>query len=57
MEVEALSGFLTNVGTVLASGVEWMGTIANAVVSNPPLLVTFALGVGMTGVALFKSLS
>lgn len=34
-----------------------MSTIGTAVVETPILLVPFALGIAMAGVALFKSLS
>lgn len=52
-----LADFLANVGTTLSSAVGWMSTIGTAVVETPILLVPFALGIAMTGVALFKSLS
>lgn len=57
MEASALSTFLGNVGATLTSAVGWMSTIGTAVVETPILLVPFALGIAMTGVALFKSLS
>ena len=52
-----LSTLLTNVGEVLTSAVEWMTTIGTAVVETPALLVPFAIGIGVAGVGLFKSLS
>ena len=56
MEANALTTFLANVGTVLTSVVEWMGTIVTAVLNNPVLLVPCVMGLAFTGVALFKSL-
>lgn len=56
MEANAMTTFLTSIGTVLTSAVEWMGTIVGAVMDNPILLVPFALGLAFTGVRLFKSL-
>lgn len=52
----ALSGFLTNVGTVLTSAVGWMTTVVGAIMDTPILLVSAALGLAFTGVRLFKSL-
>lgn len=52
----ALSGFLTNIGTVLTSATGWIGTIVGVVMETPMLLVPCALGLAFTGVALFKSL-
>ena len=55
-EASTLSSFLTNVGTVLSSAVDWMGTIVSTIMSTPVLLVPCVMGLAFTGVALFKSL-
>lgn len=52
----ALSGFLTNIGTVLTSATGWIGTIVGVVMETPMLLVPCALGLAFTGVSLFKAL-
>lgn len=56
MEASALSGFLTNIGTVLTSAVGWMSTVVGAIVDTPILLVGASLGLAFTGVRLFKAL-
>lgn len=55
--MEGLADFLTNIGTVLSSAVDWMVSIGEAVVSTPALLVPFGIGIAVAGVGLFKSLS
>lgn len=52
----ALSGFLTNIGTVLTSATGWIGTIVGVVMETPLLLVPCSLGLAFTGVRLFKAL-
>lgn len=55
-EATTMTTFLASIGTVLTSAVEWMTTVAGAVISTPILLVPFALGLAFTGVGLFKAL-
>lgn len=54
--MSTLSSFLADIGTVLTSAVDWMGSILTVVMENPILLVPCVLGFAFTGVALFKAL-
>lgn len=51
-----MTNLLTQVGTVLSSVAEWVGTIAGTIVDTPILLVPFVLGLAFTGIRLFHSL-
>lgn len=51
-----LATFLTDVGTVITSGVEWLGTFVGVIVSTPVLLVPCALGIAGTCIGLYHSL-
>ena len=57
MDGNTMATLLESVGTVLTSAVGWISTVASTVVEEPTLLIKFALGLGMTGIGLFKSLS
>ena len=48
MEATTLATFLTDVGSVLTAGTGWVGSVVGVITSNPPLLVSFALGIGGT---------
>jgi hypothetical protein len=52
----ALSGFLTNVGTVFTSLVGWMGSIGSTILSTPVLFVPCVIGFAFVAVGLFKSI-
>lgn len=34
-----MADFLSGVGTFFTTSIEWLGTVLNTVVSNPPLLI------------------
>ena len=57
MDGNTMATLLETVGTVLTSAVTWISTVASTVVEEPTLLIKFALGIGATGIGLFKSLS
>lgn len=52
----ALSGFLTNIGTVFTAAVGWIGTVVGVIMDTPILLVPFVLGIGFTAIKMFKAL-
>lgn len=54
--VIAMEAFITAVGTVITGAVGWISTIVGVIVSTPPLMVPFVLGIGFTVVRLFKAL-
>lgn len=56
MEASALSTFITNVGTVITACGTWIGSIVTVIVENPPLLVSFGIGIGAGAIGLFNKL-
>lgn len=52
----ALSTFITNAGTVITAAGGWVGDVVNVILTTPPLLVTFCVGLAFSGVKLFKAL-
>lgn len=54
--VTTLSGFLSNIGTVLSSATGWVSTIVGVVMDTPLLLVPCALGIAFTAIHIFKAL-
>lgn len=57
MDGGTMATLLESIGTVLTSAVTWISTVAGVIVEEPTLLLRFALGIGLTGIGLFKSLS
>lgn len=55
--MEALSGFLDNVGSVGTTLISWVGQIGTTVVSTPILLVPCAISIFVSAVAVFKWLA
>lgn len=51
-----LATFLADVGTVITSGVQWLGTFVGVIVSTPVLLVPCALTIAGTCIGLYHSL-
>lgn len=56
MEASALSGVITNIGTVFTGMVGWGGDIVTFIQSNALLLVGTVSGFAFTAVALVKRL-
>ena len=56
MEATTLATFLTDVGSVLTAGTGWVGSVVGVITSNPPLLVSFAMGIGGIAIGWFHSL-
>ena len=54
MEATALATFLTDVGTVLTSAIDWVGSCAEMVVGSPLLLVPTVMGIGLIGIGIIK---
>lgn len=54
MTTEALSSFLTNVGTVVKQAVIWCGDILEMVTGSPVLFTFFVLGLVGLGVGLLS---
>ena len=54
METTALATFLTDVGTVLASAIDWVGSCAEMVIGSPLLLVPTVMGIGLIGIGIIK---
>ena len=49
-----LATHLENIGTVLTSAIEWVGSCGNMIVSTPLLLVPCIMGVGLIGLSVIK---
>lgn len=56
MEATTLATFLTDIGSVVTAAGTWVGSVVSVITANPPLLVTFGLGVGATALGWFHSL-
>lgn len=54
METTALSTLLTDIGTVLTSAIDWVGSCGEMVVSTPLLFIPTVLGVGLIGISIIK---
>lgn len=52
----ALSGFLSDVGTVGTTIITWVGQVAETVTSKPVLLVPVAIGIFGAAVGFFRRL-
>lgn len=52
----SLSNLLTDIGSVFTSAISWVGNVADAIVSNPLLLVGCIVGFVGIGIGLFKRL-
>lgn len=57
MEGFTLSTIITDIGTIVTGAVSWLGSVVNAVVSNPLLLFAALLGFVAIGVHWFKMLA
>ena len=53
-EVSTLATFLTSVGTVLTSAIDWVGSCGQMVVNTPLLLVPTVLSLGLIGISIIK---
>lgn len=49
-----LATHLENIGTVLTSAVDWVGSCASMVTGSPLLLVPCIMGVGLIGLSVIK---
>lgn len=56
MAENALSGFLTNVGSIFQSVIGWMATIASTVASDPILLTFTVVSLIFLGVNMYRRL-
>lgn len=50
----AMTTFLGNIGTVLDSSIDWVGSCAEMVINTPLLLVPTILGIGLIGIGIIK---
>lgn len=56
MAENALSGFLTNVGSIFTSVIGWMSAIASTVASDPILLTFTVVSLIFLGVNMYRRL-
>lgn len=57
METITLATILTDIGSIVTAAVTWLGTVVNAVVSHPLLLLAALLAFVGIGVHWFRMLS
>lgn len=50
----ALSTLLTDIGTVLSSAIDWVGSCGEMIISTPLLLIPTVLGIGLIGISIIK---
>ena len=50
----SLATHLENIGTVLTSAVDWVGSCANMITTQPLLLVPTIMGIGLVGLSVIK---
>ena len=49
-----LATHLENIGTILTSAVDWVGSCATMIVNQPLLLVPTVMGIGLIGLSVIK---
>ena len=54
MEASALSTFLSNIGTILSSCIDWVGSCGEMITSTPLLLVPTVMSIGLIGISIIK---
>lgn len=52
-----LATFMTDIGSMFSTAIEWVGEVAQVIVANPIMLASAAVGFIGLGVGLYKRLT